>query len=92
MRRVRATALILLAEIAAQAELPVPTRIAIGMSRDCLLALDEVEPVGRLTPSHQDAATTADVVRLLEHGLEVDNKETARLRVAARLLGGHSMP
>lgn len=87
MHRARSSALILLAEIATQAELPLATRIAIGMSRDALLFLDEVEPVGR--PGHSHEPPTVDgVVQLLENASKRSPREAGRLRIAALWLRG----
>lgn len=90
MRRARTSALILLAEIAAHADLPLASRIAVGMSRDVLLGVDEVEPLrGSDHRSHQ-TATIAEVAQLLEQSRASSAREAARCRVAATWLRGQT--
>jgi hypothetical protein len=89
MRRTRSSALILLAEIAAHRDLPVATRIAVGMSRDALLAVSEVEPLGRHRGSNR-SATIAEVAQILDRVEARSPHEAARLRVAKLWLRDHA--
>ena len=89
MRCARSSALILLAEIATQADLSLVTRIAVGMSRDTLLALDEIEPLGHSQHRHESPSVFG-VVRLLEAAPKSSPREGARLRLATQWLRGES--
>lgn len=92
MRRTRSSALILLAEIAAQRDLPVATRIAVGMSRNALLGVDEGEPVGPQREGPPEPATVADVAQLLEQSEAQSPREASQVRVAALWLRGQNSP
>lgn len=89
MHRARTSALMLLAEIATQADLPLETRIAIGVSRDALLALDEIEPSGPAEHG-QESPSVVDVVQLLEAARMGSSREAGRARLAVQWLHGGS--
>lgn len=82
MSQGRLSALSLLAELSAQPGHAIATRIGIGMCRDALLALDEVEPEVLANDQSLAPINVGDVVATLERLIASLPSEEERLRIA----------
>lgn len=82
MSQGRLSALSLLAELSAQPGHSISTRIGIGMCRDALLALDEIEPELLVHDPSLAPINLGDVVATLERLIASSPPEEARLRIA----------